>query len=770
MKYFLTFIICFPVLSIHAQNETSVGFRQTTADSALLQTPTYKKIMALKELANEQYLAGRYAKALTNYKSAFRLLKPNHQTDPNLSATLTFNIGLTNVRLGHKVGGQDKMKEALNMALKISKGFESKTAEFANYLAVEFLFDYKNAKPDSALKYYHIATIANSKNFNLPDWKSSPDMSTTFSYYEMYRSLLGKAYAYQRKYIQTSETEWVEAAYEITLASEKLVNTVRQTPVGYDEEIDLNADIAQAQHMGIRISHQLYELTGDKKYAETAFLFFEKTKANQALFNSNVSSESLGIPSSYLEKEKDLSKALITAETLLYNQAGSNNIDEYEERVEKIKDDLRTIREQIKLEYPEYYAYKYNSEYLTIDQTRKLLIKEGEVLLSYNIFNSNVYSVIIDKKGFDFQFHQVDSSLQASILRFSNILKVPDISSEGLSEFKSLSKKISNLIFTDQLNLSQYSKVTILPDGILNILPFGVLLTNDSSKATTFKDLPYLVKTHNVTFGTSATALEKQARNEPKDKSQVLAIAPLFEPKNVLNPNQFDSTRAAMGNLAYTEVEVHKIGMHFPTTNLLDSMATERAFKESASDYSILHIASHAILDLDNSLYSKLLFSPFDTDSINDGYLNALEILSLDIEADMVVLSACNTGAGNILEGEGVVGLANGFFFAGAKSLLMTLWTANDESTSQLMNHFYHFLSKGQSKDMALRNAKLTYLKSADELLSHPYYWAHFVLKGNDSPLAKKRASLQYWILIASLMIIVVIYLLKKRRSVALHS
>lgn len=769
MKYLLTLLICFQALSTHAQNESSEDPSLIMADSKLSQSDAYKKALALQSMANELYLSERYEEALVNYNNAAQVLMREKQLEPKLLASLTFNIGLSNLRLGNKEG-VDQMSEGLKKALEISKGFEAKTAKFANYLAVEFLLDYEGAKPDSALKYYHIAAIANSKNFNHPDWKSSPNMSTTFSHFEMYRSLLGKAYAYELKYIQTSETEWVDAAYRMILASDKLVNSIRQTPVGYGEEIILNSDIAQAQHYGIRISQQLYEITGDERYAETAFLFFEKTKSNQALFNSNISSESLGIPDSYLEKEKTLSEALINYETLLYNQSETNKADEYKARVEVLKEDLRTHREHIKLKYPEFYAYKYENEYLTIDQTKELLLKEGEVLLSYNLFNSNVYSFKIDKNGFDLQFHQVDSSLQAHILRFSNILKAPNISKEGLSEFKSLSKELSRLIFSDQLDLSQYSKVTILPDGLLNILPFGVLLTNDSSKATTFKDLPYLIKTHNVKYGTSATALARQVSNKPKVNSRVLAIAPLFSPKKVLNPNQFDSTRAAMGNLAYTEVEVGKIGSHFPTTNLLDSMATERAFKKHASDYSVVHIASHAVLDQDNSLFSKLLFSPFDTDSINDGYLNVLEILGMDIQADMVVLSACNTGAGEILEGEGVVGLANGFFYAGAKSLIMTLWTANDESTSILMDDFYYYLSKGQSKDMALRNAKMTYLKSADELLSHPYYWAHFVFKGDDSPLVKKSPSPHYWVLIATLMFIVIVYLFNMKRSVFLHS
>jgi len=144
----------------------------------------------------------------------------------------------------------------------------------------------------------------------------------------------------------------------------------------------------------------------------------------------------------------------------------------------------------------------------------------------------------------------------------------------------------------------------------------------------------------------------------------------------------------------------------------------------------------HTILDDDNPMYSKLVFSQ-PGDSLNDGLLNAHEIYNMKLNARMVVLSACNSGDGKFLKGEGVMSLARGFFYSGCPSLVMTLWTVEDLSGSTLMSSFYKFLSQSFPKDVALQQAKLDYLESADPLKSHPYFWSGYVAIGDTQTLIK---------------------------------
>jgi CHAT domain-containing protein len=132
---------------------------------------------------------------------------------------------------------------------------------------------------------------------------------------------------------------------------------------------------------------------------------------------------------------------------------------------------------------------------------------------------------------------------------------------------------------------------------------------------------------------------------------------------------------------------------------------------------------------------SKLLFSLSSKDTLNDGYLHAYELHNLQLNTELVTLSACNTGFGKIQTGEGVMSLGRAFAYAGSPNVLMSLWSVPDGSTSKIMTEFYKHLANGMPKDVALRKAKLAYLNNADNLTSNPFYWSSFVLIGNAQPL-----------------------------------
>ncbi len=172
--------------------------------------------------------------------------------------------------------------------------------------------------------------------------------------------------------------------------------------------------------------------------------------------------------------------------------------------------------------------------------------------------------------------------------------------------------------------------------------------------------------------------------------------------------------------------------------------ALESDFHREADQYQVLHLATHGLVEDQQPLYSKLVFAPED-DSVYDGFLHAYEIYNMRLPANLVVLSACNTGVGKLEKGEGIMSLSRAFFYAGVKSLLMSLWKVSDESTSELMVSFYEGLKAGEDKDLALQQAKVTYIQNQEiAMKSHPYFWAGFVLKGDPGALSLK-SSWGYW-------------------------
>jgi CHAT domain-containing protein len=164
---------------------------------------------------------------------------------------------------------------------------------------------------------------------------------------------------------------------------------------------------------------------------------------------------------------------------------------------------------------------------------------------------------------------------------------------------------------------------------------------------------------------------------------------------------------------------------------LLRSDATESNLKSGLlKEYNILHLATHGFINADKPELSGILLAQ-DTSGHNDGILYSGEMYNLDINADLIVLSACETGLGRLRKGEGIMGLTRALLYAGSKNIVVSLWPVSDRSTSDLMVSFYlHMLNgkKNESYSQWLRKAKLTMIKGRK--YSHPYFWSPFILVG----------------------------------------
>jgi len=288
-----------------------------------------------------------------------------------------------------------------------------------------------------------------------------------------------------------------------------------------------------------------------------------------------------------------------------------------------------------------------------------------------------------------------------------------------------LEKPLSDLLQTEK-------ELIIVPDDILHYLPFEILVTQSDDR-----EVHYLVESHSVKYSPSASLLPKKNTKEKTLKNNILALGnPDFEYdqsnglldwvnsilhfKTVLRGERFEP-------LPYAEHEVNIIAENFQTsTVLIGEEATEENFKKLAPDYDYLHIATHNLTDDKHPMYSKIILA-HSQNEFEDGLLQTYEIYNMKLKADLVVLSGCNTGLGKLSRGEGLVGMSRAFMFAGVPNLLVSLWPVSDESTAELMNHFYTNLRNGASKTEALRQAKLILIESTD-WKRDPFYWGAFVL------------------------------------------
>ncbi|MBI2301369.1 MAG: CHAT domain-containing protein [Armatimonadetes bacterium] len=280
------------------------------------------------------------------------------------------------------------------------------------------------------------------------------------------------------------------------------------------------------------------------------------------------------------------------------------------------------------------------------------------------------------------------------------------------------------------INASQ--RLLICPDDVLHTLPFATLATRQPGAAE-----HYLMEDRSshtiVSMGVYVEA--RKARNDAADRKPWLGFGdPLYGPGQTAQRGDDSYVRrgGGLGRLPGTRTEVEGIAslLGAGAVSRLDKDATETAARTATGTSRILHFACHGLLDNVDPFGSALALT---ADQDNDGLLRAYEILEhVRLKADLVVLSACETGLGEQTRFEGVVGLTRAFIYAGTPSVVVSLWSVPDESTTKLMTEFYRQLQAGKPKDEALRQAQLVLLHDKDHPeWARPFYWAAFELVGD---------------------------------------
>ena len=311
--------------------------------------------------------------------------------------------------------------------------------------------------------------------------------------------------------------------------------------------------------------------------------------------------------------------------------------------------------------------------------------------------------------------------------------------------------------------------MVIVPDGVLGYIPYEALLKSEAQTPNAFDTHDYFGKSHTLSYNYS-TALWLEMREKKHASSGLLAMAPVFGDK-LISQNRsdptlsiFDRTRASLGVLDFNGVEVDSICQVFGGRPLIGTEAVLDSFVALAGNYSILHLSTHAKMDEADSDFSYLAFTDADVENgQNILYIN--DLYNLQLPLNMVVLSACETGIGELKKGEGIISLARGFTSAGAKSIVTTLWAVNDFTTKDIMVGFYANLNKGYDKDEALQQAKITFWENQKNIdHAHPYYWSSFIAIGDMAPLKEKWFE-QVWLWIGALAVLVLLFFIFNKKN-----
>ena len=344
-------------------------------------------------------------------------------------------------------------------------------------------------------------------------------------------------------------------------------------------------------------------------------------------------------------------------------------------------------------------------------------LRRDEVLIEYVLANPHSYALAVTRNGVRSYELAARDDLEALSMKYRSSIRDKRVDS-------ALGGALFNELLAPVSEFRNKTTIIVVPDGDLHFLPFEALIDNGA----------YLVASRIVTTSPSATVFallrdkQKAMGNHPLPFVGVAAWTNASNNGNPILRSISGPNHANLQPLPESRREVETIAADLPKPNtiLLGADATETHFKTlPLASYNVLHLALHGYVDSDYPDRSALVFAP-QQDNTDDGMLQVREIRDLHLNAELVTLSACDTGVGPVGE-DGVANLVNAFIEAGADTVVSTLWELEDHSTVQLMTHFYDRLAKREPKGAALREAQFQMMNDGFA----PYYWASFELVGD---------------------------------------
>ncbi|GAB2676783.1 hypothetical protein GCM10027036_33180 [Flavihumibacter cheonanensis] len=350
----------------------------------------------------------------------------------------------------------------------------------------------------------------------------------------------------------------------------------------------------------------------------------------------------------------------------------------------------------------------------------------NQLMLRYYLTDSALYVLEIRKSGI--KTNRIGK--HAEIVSLVNDVQqaITGIRPDYLPLLKKLSSKLINPL---QLVASNSQQLIIIPDENLGFLAFETLLLPDGRHLIDQFSLSYA-------YSLPLWTIHQQTKSHPAKNNKLVAFAPAYP--ELPESNRSIATRGTgLYQLPFAQKEAKEIASIFEGTVFEGQAASRTNFLSTIGKFDYYHFAMHAELDTLSYESSNLVFSKTER-------LHFYELYNLDLPAEMVVLSACNTGIGAMVKGEGLMSLSHAMSAAGVRSSVYSLWEVPDKETAEIITGFYQYLGKGYDKAAALQHAKNDFLK-ANPAKQHPYYWAGFILNGNTAAIQQKNSYYWVWLL-----------------------
>lgn len=630
-----------------------------------------------------------------------------------------------------KLGQTDSVKKYLQLATGENQVYNASglSIDYGRTLKTYGDLEKEQHHLNDALQYYQQALHQFYPSFTYTSIHTNPKrFSGAFSYINLFHTLVAKAETYHALYLQSALQKWAAKELETYEAAFALIQYVERTYDSDEARLFLTKIKYVIHSKPIDIAFTLYKQTGNKKYIEALYFFDQQSKAAILALNRQTTRTTVkGKAAPILQKEQAI-KQEITRLSIRAAQLNdsvqlltiNSSIRDYEIELGKIQESLYQKQPVKEDNMP------------TIASLQTTLLNDKTAVISYNLSEENLTTLVITNDNADCFQQRLPVQFYEGLERQISGLKSPSVNLMHAQETGYYELFLSHL---PNIKLEQ---LIIIPDDILAYFPFETIKNSKGE---------YLIQNVAVQYQFSTALLIKNKINF--EGAQTASFAPFAH-------QSYSGSLAQLPNSAQ-EVSGLK-GRQY-----LDTAATKAAFLQNSPAYKIVHLATHAVVNSSSDNLSYIAFAPSGTQG--DQLLYAQEIYNLSMQnTGLVILSACETGSGNLVKGEGVMSLSRAFTYAGCPNIITTLWKADDFSTAYLTARMHRYLQEGYPISKAVQKAKIDYLndRTINPRMKQPYYWSHLVFVG---AYQGPKAFNWRWVVAGFLPLLLLFVLIKKARQ-----
>ena len=705
-----------------------------------------------------------YREALRCFNEAYPYFRSSEGTDRNLFLYL----------LLHRASVYSTLNEDANFFAATREYFHELSLRnqsrgtFAS-LGMVLLGEYhrKRNTYDSALTYYQKALNSLLPTFTSTNTEDNPTEEMVGFFDNGYEILLKKASTLTARFLATGNSSdlvqsltCLRLAEKLTLKQRGTLDMEKSKWEFFDDRYDLYEDIIA------RLFESEKVLPADTVY-DLAFRYFEQSKSRSladALTHAE-QTKSISTTDSLFRIHTELRRQMLGVQDKisleLEKSASSSEITLLREEMVNIDRRIQNCKVAIEVKYPGYFNVKYGNSTPALKDVQRALNERGQVAVEFFWGPESVYALGISGDKVLMKKIGRPDSIRVTIKR---LLRHFDESTSGIDadayrSFVSSAYSLYEKLIAPFVSLIEdHQRILIIPDGPINQVPFEILLREPKTTNTVdYRSLQYLIKSYSVGYSYSSAMIMRKSERASKAPS-LLAVG-------FTGGSRLRAPQPELEEIIGAEEELEALARRFKTGKfLVGPDATEANFKILSPQYDIIHLAIHGRGDIQSNFSSSLYFRT-KYDSLDDGELHDYELYGLKLNAFMAVLSACESGLGRDYKGEGMISMASAFTYSGCANILMSLWKVNDKASTVLMDDFYGRLLEGRTIDDALRQSKLDYLESADELTSDPKIWAPLVAYGSHERIFQKSNDrLVIFGAIALAVVFAIIFFARRRR------